>query len=288
MPNRSRIYDEIAGLLIIYMVIYHVMQWSGMQNSMGMEILSYLNFFMPWFFYKGGLFFKEREMLPALQKSFKRLILPYIEWSFVGAVIFGYIACFREHTHTVPDYLKMNIYQLLTEGSVPGNQALWFLFALFAVRIIMNLCQNKRIPVVYPTIFGISFSVFFHFTGFVLPHYFTYISSGLFFFGLGFLLKDLSQNKHFQLTCILIYLILSIFSKPIVDIRTNSLLDGYYLLWPIWSAAGIITLNTLFENLHKISNASICSCTLEWVGKHSMTIYVVHWPIIMIVFRILL
>ena len=42
MHNRNIIYDEIAGLLIIYMVVYHIIQQMGLQNSIYMDTLSYI------------------------------------------------------------------------------------------------------------------------------------------------------------------------------------------------------------------------------------------------------
>lgn len=43
MQNRNIIYDEVAGILIIYMIAFHIMQWAGMQESEGMRIMSLMN-----------------------------------------------------------------------------------------------------------------------------------------------------------------------------------------------------------------------------------------------------
>lgn len=286
MQNRNSIYDEVAGLLVLYMITYHVIQWSGLQDSIIMKAMSFLNFFMPWFFFKGGLFFKSKDISSVFHNSFKRLMSPYIRWSLIGMAVFGYIACCIEQTHTITEYFKMNIYQLLTEGCVPGNQPLWFLFALFVVRNIINMCAIKHISILYPAIAGLIFSVTLHFTGFTLPHYINYISSGLFFYGAGTLLRNYSKSDLFKWGSILIYILLSLFCKPLVDIRDNVLYEGYYLLWPIWSIAGIVTLNTMFEYIHHKIASPIP--LLNFVGKKSMLFYVIHWPIIMVIFRIIL
>ena len=286
MQNRNYILDEIAGLLIIYMIVYHIMQWAGLQNSEGMQIMSYLNFFMPWFFYKGGVFFKKNDMQSMLSKSFNRLLMPYILWSMVGVAVFGFISCYIYHTHTIFEYIKMNIYQLATEGCVPGNLPLWFLLALFAVRIIINECMIRNIHVIVPTLAGICISAFLHFFNISLPHYINNISSGVFFFGMAILLKNASQENSIKIVSIILFVLLSIISKPIVDIRDNTLLDGYYMLWPLWSIVGIITINTLFEYIHKIIKSPISP--LFFIGKHSLAFYVIHWPIIMVIFRLII
>ncbi len=286
MQNRNNTFDEIAGLLVVYMVIYHVMQHAGMQNSKGMAILSYLNFFMPWFFYKGGMFFMAQDTAVVIKKSGRRLICPYVVWSIVGMLVFLYIACYVEHAFTLWGYLKMNLYLILTEGSLPGNLPLWFLVALFVARIVFNECHKNAIHPIWPTALGITVSVLLHFTGLQLPYYVNYISSGIFFFGVGIMLRDKTENKQLQLLCIVVYVLLSVVSKPIVDIRTNVLSEGYYLLWPIWSVAGIVTINTVFLSLQRFANIGIS--LLRLAGKHSMYIYVIHWPILLVIFRVLL
>ena len=85
MPSRLRNIDLGAGIMITWMVIYHVLMWQwGLEvpdwsitdpmlipsdihafiNPNGhLEVLNpcvlfpYLNFFMPWFFYKSGMLF---------------------------------------------------------------------------------------------------------------------------------------------------------------------------------------------------------------------------------------
>lgn len=286
MHNRNIIYDEIAGLLIIYMVVYHIIQQMGLQNSIYMDTLSYMNFFMPWFFYKGGVCFHAQDIVTTIKKGFKRLLKPYIVWSFVGMIVFAYIACYIEDAHTLWGYVKKNVYFFLTEGAIPGNLPLWFLLALFVVRILLNICVNCGLSIIEPAILGIMVVTLLYFLNISLPYYFSYISSGLFFFGMGAVMRDVSQKTFFQLGCIVVYMCLSIVSKPIVDIRTNSLSEGYYLLWPIWSLAGIVTINTLFQYFHKTLKISVPF--LSYIGKHSLIIYVIHGPILLLIYRVIL
>lgn len=51
--------DVLAGIMILYMVIMHVMQWAELQDTALFYNLSVVfGCFMPWFFFKGGMFFK--------------------------------------------------------------------------------------------------------------------------------------------------------------------------------------------------------------------------------------
>ena len=66
MKKRDSSLDCVAGILIIYMVLVHIFQWSGMNNILSSCWMQPLSFFMFWFFYKSGVFYKERKPVEVL------------------------------------------------------------------------------------------------------------------------------------------------------------------------------------------------------------------------------
>lgn len=60
MKQRDSSIDNISGLLIIYMILYHIFQMSGFRNAIHSNGMLPLSFFMFWFFYKSGMFYKEK------------------------------------------------------------------------------------------------------------------------------------------------------------------------------------------------------------------------------------
>ena len=52
--------DNITGILIIYMILYHIIQWRGMNNILSSYWMLPLSFFMFWFFYKSGMLYKDK------------------------------------------------------------------------------------------------------------------------------------------------------------------------------------------------------------------------------------
>lgn len=58
--KRNPIIDNIAGILIIYMIVYHIFQWCDLSDINRSYCMLPLSFFMFWFFYKSGMFYKEK------------------------------------------------------------------------------------------------------------------------------------------------------------------------------------------------------------------------------------
>lgn len=58
--NRVPYVDHVSGLLIMYMILYHCLQWSDLNYVNRSCWMMPLSFFMFWFFYKSGMFCKEK------------------------------------------------------------------------------------------------------------------------------------------------------------------------------------------------------------------------------------
>ena len=58
IESRQSHIDEVAGLLIIYMIVYHIFQWCDMPEMNHSYLMQPLSFFMFWFFYKSGMLYK--------------------------------------------------------------------------------------------------------------------------------------------------------------------------------------------------------------------------------------
>lgn len=60
MKKRDASLDSVAGLLIIYMILYHIFLGCGMAEALSSYWMLSLSFFMFWFFYKSGMFYKDK------------------------------------------------------------------------------------------------------------------------------------------------------------------------------------------------------------------------------------
>ena len=82
MLNEKKRYtflDEICGLFIIHMILWHCFQNADMMDNSVYRIMNRIFFFfMPWFFYKAGIFFDSRKGIKTVfVSSTKRLLVPF-------------------------------------------------------------------------------------------------------------------------------------------------------------------------------------------------------------------
>ena len=87
MKKRDASLDSVAGLLIIYMILIHIFQWSDLRDVIHSYWLLPLSFFMSWFFYKSGMFYKDKTCKELLVGGGKKLLIPYVVFSLVGHIL---------------------------------------------------------------------------------------------------------------------------------------------------------------------------------------------------------
>lgn len=286
MSKRMRHLDIVAGILITYMVYVHVSQFFDFENVAFSKILQHLfGFFMPWFFFKGGMFFRDSPLRKIIYGGFKRLMIPYIIWTIIGVLVLSIIRYEHGIAFNFLTCIKGTLGCLALTGSVSGNLPLWFLLTLYLVRLIYKcskLCNISAIAFVFVCFFG---GLACNYYDISCPKYFANTLTASMFFGGGDLMKSIQYNYKIKWLSIILFVLINCFAYTYVGIRNNVVIEGYYLLWPIFSFSGIIFINNIFFNLEKLKNHKIyqfVSKLLAFIGSHSMAIYVVHWPILLI------
>ena len=313
MPqNRIPYIDLAAGIMILWMIIYHALcyawgfdlrdYWSvtdlsilpqGIKAQLNIdgkvEIINpciffpFLSFFMPWFFYKSGQFFRKRPYKELLAKDTRKLLLTFVIWSAIGYVfyiIFGVL----QHSLTLRGATYSIVRGLFLTGKVPINEPLWFLLTLFGVRFVANwLLPNEDNKYQWPIIACIIITGYFvayacyQWSHPLLPYWVANGASGLVFFTLGYALRDYENKWWLIVPSIVVYLICCFVGFPIVDMMFNKLLAGNYLLWIPVAFCGIVTFNTLCKGISRYIRIK----PLELAGQKAMTIYVTHILIVL-------
>lgn len=131
--------DCIAGLLILRMILGHYVSYVGLKDSLLFHSLDTLFFYMPWFFFKSGMFYRGfkgwEHWRTIFCKNLKALMLPYFVFSVLGILV-GIIY----YQVTKDGVLQPNFSSIVSNfvgmGCYYWSSHLWFLLTLFVVKII--------------------------------------------------------------------------------------------------------------------------------------------------------
>jgi len=274
--------DIASGIMVSWMMLFHALY--PMLQSNVLKTIPVLYFFMPWFFYKSGMMFTDRDLKTLFKKDSEKFIRTFLIWSFIGYIfhIFWHWFFYKDLSLRMAFYSPLRSMFLI--ASVPMNSALWFIPILFCVRQIFNYLI-KKISAWFILI--ISYGVTIVIILIDIPYIPAWISStawGMTVFSAAYILKDFADN-HIVLTICAIVLFWSYFTNiPATYDDTGT--DVESLLWYPCSIAGCIIFNHFIRKIvyltKHITGSNQCLPIFSFIGRHSMVFYVSHY----IVFKI--
>lgn len=279
--KRQRHIDTVGGLLIINMVLGHCIQLADCRDIPLYSWMNALSFFMPWFFFKSGMFYREKSLKETIYGGAK-LLKPYLKWNLIGYIPFV-LLLIAKSDDVWYHYCLQPIKGIILNAQYSGNSPLWFLPVLFVVKCLFAKFQN----VPWSVIAIISFFIGYFCYAFNVkePTYIASIFTGLFFYTMGVILSSFQYNRVLFVASILLYVGFLIEGVSFVDINSNTLQCGCYLLWPIFALSGIVSFNNLFRCLDYYFKKS---SLLQYIGHNSLTFYVSHWIVLnigMLIFK---
>ena len=271
--QRVHYLDTVGGVLIVYMICLHLMQRTGLTGTPAFHFLgTVFFFFLPWFFFKSGMMSKQRPFRDEATAVFRRLIVPFVVFSFLGwAFHCGYlwITGDRDPVH----YLLTPAKDLYLNGAVTGNLALWFLFTLTLVRLLWNLL-SRFLPLWAILAAGGAAGLLFHyFLPDFHPYYLANTCLGLFFFCCGRLLKDRQFQRPYPMIALVVAVAMPVFVPSLVDMKNNLTLFGYHPVWLAACPAGCVAIDFLVSRIGRRG-------LFNWLGRHAMTLLVTHWIVL--------
>lgn len=275
---RDKSIDAIAGLLILFMIYGHIMSWTGLTDTHSFVILDRVFcFFMPWFFYKAGMFFKQTNLQNIVKTGYRRLIIPYIVWGGVGIASY-YLPSIILGQQSVGHVILLEMKTILWSGKIEGNSAIWFLLSLFFARIIkyfLSKLEKIHLVVIAMCILSaIVISIKQVFPTMCYPEYLYNTLLGVMFFSLGVYLNERQYQKRVYWVSILLYSILLIAYPSRVDFFHSRLIEGNVMLWILESLCGIVVINNISREYF-----TRFTTILQYIGINSMIYLVLHFVI---------
>lgn len=271
--NRNKALDCACGCMIIIMILHHIFIRSHLNNTIEYYYYSNLTtFFMPWFFYKSGMFFKPlnyNRSKNKIKKYINRLLIPWLAFSIIGVCVqFIVLILFEESS------FKSFFYSIVTcfiyKQAPLANIVLWYLITLFIVKSVYSIYGKYLIKNQY-IIFVLILSIVCSMHLITLPQIINNTLLGIFFYAIGYRVKNV-ENKAVIVPILLISIFIFVFVPSNISFVTGRINNGYLLVWMIYSVCMILTVNYLFSLWH--------NKIFETIGKNSLSYYVVHFPIL--------
>ena len=274
VQKRDSSLDALCGILIIHMIIGHIFEWSSLTDS---KFYAWqqriLFFFMPWFFFKSGMFYREKAFRGNIEASFRRLIVPLFCFTLLGMPRY-WIKLYLEGDANIIHYLLSPLKSFIVIGNNVGNLPLWFLLALFGVTVICNFLFIHIKPA-YALTISFALAAIENIYNFPLPHYIPNVLLGIVFYSSGHILSGWQYKTYVWTTGLIVYLFSIALFPQFVDVRTNTLQHGNYLLWFCISIASCMAFNSMF----KLFQAYLPTFLAD-IGRDSLIYYVTHWLVI--------
>lgn len=273
--TRINKYDNLKGLAMLLIIFGHL-DYLHTLKAFGIRTLFFFD--LPIFFFVAGYFSKTTPDQPL--KSFKRLMIPY------------FIYCLLIELFRLFYIGSMNWSMIFIKASV----GLWFLIALFIMKMILPILDKFRFPVITTLLFAMLFGLFdIHPNILGLTRLFAYLPIFIAGFKLNEYKKKLVElypkvydfyDRHFNIILILVIIatiiVLSkftarffIFKSPYrgrIEFEAIKRLI-VIVLEIVW----MVILNRIMTNREFF---------LTQIGRNSMTVYVLHLFLVIFLNRI--
>jgi len=273
MGKRTDSLDCLHALMLLFMISLHA-GWDFQYWNKYFDYLYHiLYFYMPWFFYKSGMFFRVK----GIKDYAIRLLVPFVVFSLLGIIIHLLTRLFYDGHLTLD--IKGLISNFAYVGNFQENGPLWFLFSLFIIQLVVSVCIRlfNDSAILYLVLFSSVLSIVFFHYHIEFPRYMVNSCSGLFFFCFGMLFRDKQYNKWFASFCIIIFVFIVCIVPSHVDMAVNNLGSGFYEIWMISAVCGSVAFNFVFKFVEV--NSKLLKC-VSFLGRNAIVLYVIHSPLL--------
>lgn len=165
--------DAIAGLLIVRMILGHMFQFCQLTDT---EVYWWMNtvfsFFMPWFFFKSGIFTHSSllrcyNLGSYLKGRAKKILVPYIIFSIISIVVY-FIILLIQGSMNETNFISPLKFVVLY-GSVGSNLPMWFMLTLFLVYVINYYFVKYKVNLKIATGICVALAAILNFVEFKYP-----------------------------------------------------------------------------------------------------------------------
>jgi acyltransferase len=285
---------DYAKAIGIFLVVFIHLITSGyfktLTYSINMHILLLGEIFaMPLFFFISGYLYRDIKPKIALNKYFKRLIIPYLAFYFIGAMVIIFINGYYKNLNIILQTTgKLLPSLIITDPSAsifPANGPIWFLLALFIVIMLFSIMMKyfKNYKYIFIAILGLNTLLFILHSYHINWIYLALDSAilGLMFFFAGHLTKKYDIIRIFRNNYINVIIVLAFFALSYLELTYNGGLafragnwSGNIILSYMGGFAGIMMVIAFSSILSKFKFMLI-----YWISISTLIIMCLDQPI---------
>lgn len=249
---------------------------AGILKSYEHSIMHVFNFFMPWFFFKAGIFHRFGEKLnkQLVRKYLRRYFVP-LAFCSLTSYILTLIGSGIHLENGVLDILK-NIYN--------ANGVIWFLIAFLITKILFVLVPDKKkdLYLIASLLFIISAYCINSQTQ-EIPLVIKEVIAASLYYTMGIIIgKEVFKDWKRIIILTIIYAAYIVLQPSKIDMRMEYIMWGEYGIAIIGNIVGIVLINSW---VFKTQN--IIPSFVKFIGVESMTFYILHIQIYVVVKTIL-
>lgn len=248
---------------LIYNILIHVFYW-----------------FMPWFFFKSGMYYKEMDSKDLLLSSFYKLFVPYIAFNIIGIMTESIDYCIEgKLTFRYP---FAQVCYLLIYGYIHANNAMWFLLTLFLAKNVFNYLMRRKIDKRNILILNLALMLFVQLLRSIegvapflsIPYWLYSTNLALIFYTCGHLLREKQFGFGISVICGIVTVLIVMFDFSYISMNSNKVEYGHLITWVIGSFTAVILVN----NISRYIPSRICEL-FAFPGRNSIVYLVCHVPI---------
>lgn len=266
--GRDTSLDIVAGLLMLIVLMHH----AGILKSYPFSLMHIFNFFMPWFFFKAGMFHKFHEKID------KALIIKYCK-RYVVPLIFCSVSSYLLYLINHKFIVNYNIGSILSD-LYNANGVIWFLISLLLVKILMLSipCSKHWGVIIVSGLFVVSgYLVNKQLTS--VPLFIKEVIAASLYYSVGcYWGKQRCEKWSMIIALMIIYSTFIVLQPSKIDMRMQYVMFGEYGMAVIGNIIGIITINSIARKI----NNHMPSC-ISYIGVESMSYYILHIQIFIVV-----
>lgn len=283
--QRNVALDWLSGIMMIKIIIMHAIMYYSIpwlnETALIMDIVLFM--YMPWFFFKAGMYVKAQPLRETLPNAYSRLMVPWIIFGVLALIILSPVTIGT--FDSITEWSEWVFQTTVADMAMPGNAALWFLISLFACRLIASIVPLSHMTWAYATaIIGFIAALLFH----AKPPQlwdkllmFPNIFMAVFFYASGYILHKKQYDRRVAISAAVVFMLLTILDSQRADMRTNGgMIDSpiaYSLFYPR-ALSAIVVINYL---AHRLPTSYLKKSILSYIGRNSMAFYVIHMPLML-------